>query len=337
MTVACAGSIRTATGSPVRGGCSSSARCARSGSPAASVTSQRPGPGETRSTVAGSSPADGGWIGWPLPRRQARRGRGRRSTAGRRGCRQCGPGPTGRCARATRSRSPRALRPWRPPVAGRRRQAPRAAGQSPRQDRHSVRKAQGLLRPVRHVHDRGRALGEGGLEVVEERLACLGVKPRGGLVEQQQPRVEGERPRETDSLRFATRQRPRPAVGELRDVEPFEGSHGRGSPRAPVDSPPSERQLDVANDARREQPGALRGVADAVPGAQACVGGRDPVDGDRSGRRRVERGEQSKQCRLAGTIRPEHCEPLTRGKVELVDRQDLAASAAVAEIADLQD
>ncbi len=64
---------------------------------------------------------------------------------------------------------------------------------------------------------------------------------------------------------------------------------------------------------------------------------RDAVDLDGPGGRCVEPGDQPEQGGLAGAVRAQYREPLSRVQVELVDREHLATPAAVAEIAELQD
>ena len=125
---------------------------------------------------------------------------------------------------------------------------------------------------MRHVHDRRRALVE---RRVRGRRRTLGEpRRRGRLPARRAAAAAGSTasararltrcaspPESESALRF----------GEARDAQALERSVGRGAlPRRPVDPSPAQRQLDVANHARREQPRPLGRVADAAPKLQSA-------------------------------------------------------------------
>ena len=190
---------------------------------------------------------------------------------------------------------------------------------------------------MRYVHDSRGAVAQRRFEIVEERSARFGVEPGGGLVEQQQPRIDRERAREAHPLRFAARERGSLPVCKARDVEAFEGCEGYGSAGRSLHASPAQRKLDIANHAGGEQPGALCRVADPAPDVDRGAGDRFPVDLDPSRRRYFETGEQPEQGRLAGAVRTEHREPLARFQIKLIDREHVASATAVADVADAYD
>jgi hypothetical protein len=63
------------------------------------------------------------------------------------------------------------------------------------------------------------------------------------------------------------------------------------------------------------------------------VGNRYPIYLDTAGRWRIETGEEAEQGRLAGAVRTQHRQALTRSQAELVDREHIAAATAVTDVA----
>jgi hypothetical protein len=94
------------------------------------------------------------------------------------------------------------------------------------QDGHVIRHRRGLVSIVRHEQCRRAGLGEELAQVGEQLAPGRGVQAGEGLVEQEEPRSDGERPREADPLRLATGQSVRRTVGETRDAEALEPERG---------------------------------------------------------------------------------------------------------------
>ena len=124
------------------------------------------------------------------------------------------------------------------------------------------------------------------------------------------------------------------AVGKCCDAQALERCERGGSPRSSVDAVASASGSSTLRITLVESSaGSLGRVADAAPKVQVGAGDRYAVDRDPAGCRVVEAGEQPQQGRLAGAVGSEHREPLARSQVELVDREHLAAAAAVADVA----
>ena len=142
-----------------------------------------------------------------------------------------------------------------------------------------------------------------------ERADLVVVEPAGGLVEQQELRLHGERPRELDALLRAERQARDDAVGDADEIEigeklrdPGGALRRRGAGIVPVGIGPGrgERVADeVAGGARmgadhhvlahrqaREQGDVLEGAADAEPGhaVRRAVKDRAALEQDVAGR-----------------------------------------------------
>ena len=157
-----------------------------------------------------------------------------------------------------------------------------------------VGEAQRLVGAMGDVHDRRGPVAQRGLEVVEEGSARFRVESGGGLVEQQQPRLERERAREAHPLRLAAGQGERLAVGEAGDLEALERREGGASAARAVEAPPAQWQLHVADHGRGQEPGTLRRVTDPAPEVEVGVVYRHAIDLDAAGGGRLEPGEQPK-------------------------------------------
>src|SRR2546430_14024892 len=88
------------------------------------------------------------------------------------------------------------------------------------QDRHAVGEGLGLGAVVGDEDRRDAVAAEDRGEVGEERAPRRLVEPGEWLVEQQQLRLDHERPRERHALRLTARERARAPVAEPRDAQP---------------------------------------------------------------------------------------------------------------------
>jgi len=111
------------------------------------------------------------------------------------------------------------------------------------------------------------------------------------------------------------------------------GDCAAGSARSAV---VAQGKLDIAAHAGRQQDWLLRRVGE--PAAQRCaaVQGRNVIDAGLPDRGRFDGGQQAQQARLAGAVEAEQPEAFAAGDLQLVDAEDLAPAAAVAEVGDGQ-
>ena len=135
-------------------------------------------------------------------------------------------------------------------------------------------------------------------------------------------------------LLHATRQLPRPVIGELAELHQVEHLARPVGPARLVPPLELERQLDVLGDAAPvEQAGLLE--RHAVLLVDARLVRALAVDRDRPGRRRDQIGDQSEQRRLAATRRSDQRHELAglHGEVDVDERVDLVRPAAVEDLA----
>ena len=112
---------------------------------------------------------------------------------------------------------------------------------------------------------------------------------------------------------------------------------GDGSAGGARGAPVAQGQLDVAADRRGEQQRALWRVGQSAAQGRVAARHRDAVDADLPGSRLVDPGQQSQQGGLAGAVESEQAEAFAGDDLEVVDSQDLAPAAAVADVVDGQD
>ena len=112
---------------------------------------------------------------------------------------------------------------------------------------------------------------------------------------------------------------------------------GDGSAGGARGAPVAQGQLDVAADRRGEQQRALWRVGQSAAQGRVAARHRDAVDADLPGSRLVDPGQQSQQGGLAGAVEAEQAEAFAGDDLEVVDSQDLAPAAAVADVVDGQD
>jgi len=94
-------------------------------------------------------------------------------------------------------------------------------------------------------------------ELRQQRGPCWRVEPRERLVEQQQLRLEHERPRQRHALRLASRELPRPLIPEGRDVEALEPPLDARPVRVVAEAAEPQSQRDVLGDGHVGQERAL--------------------------------------------------------------------------------
>jgi hypothetical protein len=99
----------------------------------------------------------------------------------------------------------------------------------------------------------------------------------------------------------------------------------------------TERHLDVAAHAGREQHRALRRVREPTAQSSGVARQRDAVDANLSGGWLVDPGEQSQQAGLSRTVAAEQPKAFAGADLQAVDVQDLASAAPVDQAGDGQD
>ena len=159
------------------------------------------------------------------------------------------------------------------------------------------------------------------------------VHPRRRLVEEQEARLGGERPRDLEAPLVAVRQRARVAVGQPVDPELREGLQ-RVAPRAPAACPSrAERaHLDVLERGQpAEEPDVLERAHDPAPGDRVPTSrDRPPVERDSPRRRREDAREAVQERGLPGPVRPDqaHDVPLPQPQGHVPQRVDAAEALA---------
>ena len=143
-------------------------------------------------------------------------------------------------------------------------------------------------------------------------LRRAGIERRGRLVEQQQRRIDGQRARDRDALRFAARQLARQRRGAMADAELLEQRSRarlglRPRPRA-ARGPARGRRCRAPTDARRGSgtgtPCRLSGAARAASAADRLALERDRVDADLAAVEALEPGDRAQDRRLARSREP---------------------------------
>ena len=160
-------------------------------------------------------------------------------------------------------------------------------------------------------------------EVGEQRVPRGRIEGGEGLVEEQDLRLEHERPRERHALRFAPRERARRAVGELPDPEMVEPPRDARPAHRRGDAAEAEPEGDVLLHGRVSEERLLEDRGHAPPGLEAPPGrdGGTP-DPDRARGGRLEEAEDAEQRRLARAVRPDDREDLPVLELEGGDVED---------------
>src|SRR5262249_4940053 len=188
-------------------------------------------------------------------------------------------------------------------------------------DRDPVAHGQGFLLVVGHVHERDPDLSLQLLQLDLELPPQLGVQGAERFIEQQDGRLEHERPGKRDALLLAAGELARLAAREARQLDELKRLPDAARdlvlrhPRAP------EAKRDVVEDAQvREQGVALE---DRVDRALARRRAHDvlAVEQDLAGRRLLESGDHPQRRRLAASRGPEQREEPARRYLQ-VDRVD---------------
>ncbi len=171
------------------------------------------------------------------------------------------------------------------------------------EDGDAIRELQRLVLVMRHEDGRvaGAAmkLAQPGAQV----LAHLGVERAEGLVEQQHPRLDGERARQRHALPLAARELRRKAAfeaGELHELQKLPDTPLDLRRRRPFATwPRPEPEGDIVRDGEMaEQSVALEHHADpSLPERERIA--VDTVEGDAPAIQRIEPGDQPQQRRLA--------------------------------------
>jgi hypothetical protein len=192
-------------------------------------------------------------------------------------------------------------------------------------DRDPIRHGHGLLLVVRHVDERDADLGLDALQLDLHLLAQLEVERAERLVEEEDPRVVDERPRQGNPLLLAAGELVRLAVlvaGELDEVEHLADA----TPHLVVrDLPPAQSEGDVLVDGEvREQRVVLEDGVD-VALERREIGDVGLAEEDRAGAGLLEAADHPQRRRLAAARRPEKREelaPLDR-EGEVVDGREV--------------
>jgi hypothetical protein len=152
----------------------------------------------------------------------------------------------------------------------------------------------------------------------ERRHLRLG-QPRGGLVEQHESRLGGERACDAEPSLVAVREGRRRRIGVRGEAEAAEQVVGAQRGLARPGARAERGHLDVLADGQRpERMTVLEGAREPAP--STAVGGpaRDvaPFELDRAGRWTVEPGEHVDERGLAGAVRPDQAEHLAAVELE---------------------
>ncbi len=148
-------------------------------------------------------------------------------------------------------------------------------------------------------------------------VAAIRVDRRERLVEQQDARLGGERPRERHALLLTAGQHRGRPVGDGAQADLFQQRGGAGAAPGSADAPQPQREGDVLGGAQvREQTWLLEDEADAAPVRRSTVD-LDAVDEHRADRRHGQAGDRAKQRRLPGAGRPEQDCELAVGDVQV--------------------
>ena len=173
-----------------------------------------------------------------------------------------------------------------------------------------------------HQHGRHAILAQHGGEVGDERGAGGLIEPRKRLVEEQDSRLQHERPRQRHALRLAAGQALQPPRGPARrDLA--------------MDATEAEAEGDIAGDRRIGQPRLLEHRGHAAALGQRLAGvDRAAAHEDLAGLGPLEQAEHAQQRRLAAAVGADDGQHLGRTHVERLDLQREAGRIAEANAAE---
>jgi hypothetical protein len=113
------------------------------------------------------------------------------------------------------------------------------------EDDEAIGEKRGLERIVRDDDAHSRERPEVTFQVASQLAACRRIERRERLVEEQEPRIDGECARERDALRLSARERSRHSVNLVRESEALQPPRGFGPSFGGADATRAQTERDV--------------------------------------------------------------------------------------------